>query len=229
MSVFYLREPQTIDVQLAASRDGLHFTRVCRGEPFIPSGGLGYYDCMAMACSQPEPIIVDDTVYIYYAAVNFPHDADVARTDPGVLKSGAALATFKRDRFASLETSRLDPGPCRVVTKPFTVRHSRLFLNAATWSQGSVRVEALARDWQPIPGFTEPQARPIQGDALDHPVRWNDNADVGQLRGKEIRLKFYMTRARIYAMTLGNEDRMLGTVDGEDQHDKLTDSTPKLN
>jgi hypothetical protein len=229
MSVFYLRDPQTIDIQLATSRDGLHFTRVCRGEPFIPSGELGYYDVMAMACSQPEPIIVDDTVYIYYAACNFPHNADTAGTDPGVAKCGAALATFKRDRFASLETSRLDSGPCHVVTRPFTVQHARLFLNAATWMQGSIRVEALTRDWQPIPGFTEPQARPIQGDALDHPVRWNDNADVGQLLGKEIRLKFYMTRARIYAMTLGNEDRMLGTVDGEDQHDKLTDSTPKLN
>ena len=86
MSVFYLRHPQPVDIHLATSRDGLHFTRVCRGEPFIPSGPLGYYDYMAMACSQPEPIIVDDTVYIYYAAANFPHNADVARTDPGVLK-----------------------------------------------------------------------------------------------------------------------------------------------
>src|SRR6266446_3555745 len=88
MSVFYLRDPQQIDIQLATSRDGIHFSRVCRGEPFIPSGALGYYDCMAMACSQPEPIIVDDTVYIYYAAANFPHSANVARTDPGVLKCG---------------------------------------------------------------------------------------------------------------------------------------------
>lgn len=229
MSVFHLRDPQQIDIQLATSRDGLHFARVCRGEPFIPSGALGYYDCMAMACSQPEPVIVDDTVYIYYAAVNYPHNANVARTDPGVLKCGAALATFKRDRFASLETSSRDPGPCRVVTKPFTVRHPKLFLNAATWSKGSIRVEALTPDWQPIPGFTEPQARAVQGNALDHPVRWNDNADVSKLLGKEIRLKFYMTRARIYAMTLGNEDRKLGVVDSENQHDQFTDSAPKLN
>ena len=229
MSVFYLRHPQSVDIHLATSRDGLNFTRVCRGEPFIPSGPLGYYDYMAMACSQPEPIVVDDTVYIYYAAANFPHSVDVARTDPGILKVGAALATFKRDRFASLETSDRDPGPCRVVTKPFTVRHSKLFLNAATWMKGSIRVEALTRDWQPIPGFTEPQARAIQGDALDHPVRWNDNADVSKLLGKEIRLKFYMTRARIHAMTLSNEDRKLGAVDSEYQDDQLGDSTPKLN
>jgi hypothetical protein len=229
MSVFYLREPQSVDIQLATSRDGLNFTRVCRGQPFIPSGALGYYDVMAMACSQPEPIVVDDTVYIYYAAANFPHSADIARTDPGVLKIGAALATFKRDRFASLETSDRDSSPCRVVTRPFTVRHPKFYLNAATWMKGSIRVEALTRDWQPIPGFTEPQARAIQGDALDHPVRWNDNADLGKLLGKEIRLKFYMTRARIHAMTLANDDRRLGPVDSEYQDDKLGDSTPKAN
>jgi hypothetical protein len=229
MSVFYLRDPQPIDVHLATSRDGINFTRVCRGEAFIPSGPLGYYDYMAMACSQPEPIIVDDTVYIYYVAANFPHSADLARTDPGVVKTGAALATFKRDRFASLETGDRHPGPCRVITKPFTVRHSKLFLNAATWMKGSIRVEALTRDWQPIPGFAEPQASAIQGDALDHPVRWKENADVSKLLGKEIRLKFYMTRARIHALTLSNADRKLGTVDVEYQDDQLTDPTPKLN
>jgi hypothetical protein len=229
MSVFHVREPSSLDIQLATSRDGTDFTRVCRGEAFIPSGALGYYDYMAMACSQPEPIIVNDTVYIYYAAANFPHSADVAHSDPGTLKVGAALATFKRDRFASLGTSDVDPGPCRLVTKPFTVRHSKLFLNAATWMKGSIRVEALTRDWQPIPGFSESQARAIQGDALDHPVRWNGNADVSKLLGKEIRLKFYMMRARIYAMTLGKEARKLGTVDGEYQDDKLGDTTPKLN
>ena len=227
MSVFYLRHPNPIDIHLATSRDGINFTRVCRGEAFIPSGLLGYYDYMAMACSQPEPIVVDDTVYIYYVACNFPHSVDIARTQPGTLAAGAALATFKRDRFASLETNELFQGPCRLVTKPFVVRQPKLFINAATWMKGSIRVEVLTRDWQPIPGFTEPQTRPIQGDALDHPVRWNDNADLSKLLGKEIRLKFYLTRARIHAMTLCNEDKKLGAVDAEYQFDRLGDSSPK--
>ncbi len=184
---------------------------------------------MAMACSQPEPIIVDDTMYIYYVAANFGHSVNMANTVPGVVKCGAALATLKRDRFASLETSAVDPGPRRVITKPFKLGHSRLFLNAATWNNGSIRVEALTRDWQPIPGFAEPQSRAIQGDALDHPVRWADNADLRALMGKEIRLKFYMTRARLHAMTQCNEDRKLGAVDSEYRDDPLGDSTPKLN
>jgi hypothetical protein len=104
-----------------------------------------------------------------------------------------------------------------------------LFLNAATWAKGSIRVEALTRDWQPIAGFAEPQARTIQGDALDHPVRWNDHVDASKLLGQEIRLKFYMTRARIHALTLASKDRKLGPVDGEYRTDPLGDSTPQLN
>jgi hypothetical protein len=228
LSVFRLG-PQSIDVELATSRDGLHWTRVRRGEPFIAAGPLRYYDYMAMACSQPEPVVVGDTAYFYYAAANFPHSVDEARTDPATLQVGAALATFKRDRFASLETGTRDPGPCRVVTKPFTVRHPRLFLNAATWQKGAIRVEALTPDWQPVPGFTEAQARAIQGDALNHPVRWRDHADVSRLLGKEVRLKFYMTRARIHAMTLANEDRKLGAVEDDFPDDRPTDSAPRAN
>jgi hypothetical protein len=229
MSVFYLRTPQPINIHLATSRDGIKFTRVCRGEPFIAHGPLGYYDYMAMACSQPEPIIVDDTVYIYYAAANFPHNADTALTDSAVVTGGAALATFKRDRFASLETSALDPGPCRLVTKPFKVEHAKLYLNAATWSKGMIRVEALTRDWQPIPGFTERQAWTVRGDALDHPVRWNDHSDVRELIGKEIRLKFHMTRARLYAMTFANENRKLRALEGESEQGPPSDSVPTVN
>lgn len=228
MSIYYLRRPQPIEVHLATSRDGIHFTRVCRGTPFIPHGALGYYDYMAMACSQPQPILVNDTLHIYYAALNFPHDADTSG-DTSWQQGGIALATLKRDRFASLETGIPDAGPCRVITKPFVARHPRLYLNAATWAKGSLRVEVLSRDWQPIPGFTAPEAREIQGDALDHPVRWSNQADLGALVGREIRLKFHMTRARLHAMTLSHAERPLGEVESEYRSDDQGDSTPKLN
>jgi hypothetical protein len=219
---------QPIDIHLATSRDGIHFTRICRGTSFIPSGPLGYYDYMAMACSQPKPIVVNDTVYVYYAALNFPHDVDTSRNSSSYT-GGAALATFKRGRFASLETGIADAEPCRVITKPFVVRHPCLYLNAATWMKGSICVEALTQDWQPIPGFTKPESPEIQGDALDHPVKWSHNADLNKLLGREIRLKFYMTRARIHAMTLSNEERRLGEVETEYRSDPQGDSAPKLN
>ena len=71
--------------------------------------------------------------------------------------------------------------------------------------------------------------RTIQGDALDHPVRWNDQADVSKLLGKEIRLKLYMTRARIHALTFADKDRKLGPVASEYEYGKPGDSAPKVN
>jgi hypothetical protein len=69
---------------------------------------------MAMACSQPKPIVVGDTVYLYYAALNFPHDADESASPH--YSGGVALATFKRERFALLETGIADAEPCRILT-----------------------------------------------------------------------------------------------------------------
>jgi hypothetical protein len=227
VSIFHLRRPQPIDIHLATSRDGIRFTRVCRGTPFIPSGPLGYYDFMAMACSQPVPIVVNDTVYLYYAALNFPHDADESGSTH--YTGGAALATLKRDRFASLETGPADAEPCRVLTKPMTVVHPRLYLNAATWAKGSIRTELLTRDWQPIPGFTAAEARPIQGDALDHPVTWSSNADLGKLVGREVRLKFHMQRARLHALTFSATERPLGVVETEYRTDPQGDAAPTRN
>jgi hypothetical protein len=224
VSIFYLRRPQPIDIHLATSRDGLHFTRVCRGTPFIPHSPQGYYDFMAMACSQPKPVMVNDTIYLYYAALNFAHDAAEAPNQTGAV----ALATLKRDRFASLETG-FDSGAGRVLTKPMVVSHPRLYVNAGTWANGSIQVEVLARDWQPIPGFTVAESAAIHGDALDHPVRWKDNPDLGKLIGKEVRLKFHMAQARLHAMTLSDDERPLGAVEAEYRIEPAPDSAPRQN
>ncbi|MBM3740887.1 MAG: hypothetical protein FJW39_34510 [Acidobacteria bacterium] len=224
MSVFHLRD-QSIDIQLATSRDGIAFTRVCRGEPFIPSGPPGYCDYMAMACDQSAPVMVDDTVFLYYAALNVRHDSGPRKAGE---RGGVALATFKRDRFASLETGEPGSGLCRVITKPFAVNHPNLYLNASTWAEGSIRVEALTPDWKPIEGFSEPEATTIRGDALDHPVRWKSNASAGSLVGKTIRLKFHMTRARMYAMTFSDSERKLNPVDAAYRDDLRGDSNTKL-
>ena len=185
MSVFYLRRPQSVNIHLATSRDGIQLQPRLPGRTVHPVGATGI---LRLHGHGLFPARADhrrryDVHLLRRGQLSAQRGSGTVPL-PASSRCGAALATFKRDRFASLETSDLNPGPCRVVTKPFTVRHPRLFLNAATWMKGSIRVEALTRDWQPIPGFTEPQARDIQGDALDHPVRWKDNADVSKLIGQ---------------------------------------------
>ena len=153
----------------------------------------------------PEPIIVDDRVYLFYEACNFDHSHESSLRPHAVITGG--LCTFTRDRFVSLETG--GPPPCRVVTKPLVIEQPRLFLNAATWDDGAIDVEILAKNWLPIDGFTGDQAQTIRGNALNHPVRWRDHDDLGALVGKEVRIKFNMTDARLHAMTFDAEDRPL--------------------
>jgi hypothetical protein len=225
VSVFYLRSPQPINVHLATSRDGIEFTRVCRGEPFIPHGPLGYHDFMAMACSQPRPIVVNDVVYIYYAALNYPHDSDESAS--AFHGGGVALATLPRDRYAALETTPPDTGLCRVLTRPFSVTHPKLFLNAATWDQGTIRVEVLSPDCEPLAGYGAADCREIRGDALDHPVTWNERGDLQAWMGREVRLKFHLTRARLHAMTLSDVPRQSAPVSPEHRQDRRLDSAPR--
>jgi hypothetical protein len=199
---------ENIDVQLITSRNGIDFTRVCRRQVFLPSGDLGYFDYMVMTGYQSEPIIVDDTVYIYYEGVNYAHNVEVNPPHGG---SAVGLATFKRDRFVSLETAD-NLFPCRLVTRPFVVHHPNLSLNAATWADGSIRVELLTREWKTIPGFTAAECEAIRGNALAHPVRWTDNSNLARVLGKEVRVKFHMADARIHAISLDDAKRKLGEI-----------------
>src|SRR4051794_3494244 len=54
LSVYHLG-PQSVDVQLATSRDGLHWDRVRRGEPFIASGPRGTTTTWRWPAPSPSP------------------------------------------------------------------------------------------------------------------------------------------------------------------------------
>ena len=201
-------DKENIDIQLVTSRDGVNFTRCCRREVFLPAGQRETFDYEICMGYQAEPIIVNDDVYLFYEGCNYDHGGTDWRRPHSMVTCG--LATFKRDRFVSLQTGV--PQPCRLVTKAFVVDFPKLFLNSATWGDGSIHVEVLTRDWKPVDGFTADDAIEIRGNALAHPVRWNANADLGRLMGREVRLKFHMVHSRIHAMTLDTEERPLGEL-----------------
>lgn len=76
---------------------------------------------------------------------------------------------------------------------------SQLTINCSTAAEGSVRVEIQNAPGEPIPGFALADCSAISGDALDDTVTWNQRADVSQLAGQPIRLKFTMHDADLYA------------------------------
>ena len=136
MSVFYLRDPQRVgDPPGHQPRWVELYPRLPR--PAVhPLRPVGYYDYMAMACSQPEPIVVNDTVYIYYAAANFPHRRRREADRPGRAQGrGRRAGHFEARSLCVAGNGRSRRRAVPRGDQAVHVRHARLYLNAATWAE----------------------------------------------------------------------------------------------
>jgi hypothetical protein len=59
-------------------------------------------------------------------------------------------------------------------------------------------VEVLDEKGKPAPGFKREMCEPMQADSVDNPIRWKGTS-LADLRGKPVRLRFYLTNARLYS------------------------------
>jgi len=75
-----------------------------------------------------------------------------------------------------------------------------LFLNFATSAAGEIRVEVQDAIGQRIRGFYMKDSRPLIGNSIERPVFWTTGADLGELIGQTIRLRFVMKDTDLYAM-----------------------------
>jgi hypothetical protein len=112
-------------------------------------------------------------------------------------------ATWRRDGFTSLE-AETDGG---FTTVPFTFDGGRLVLNAWTRYRGHIRVELVdaSDETMSIPAAAVGNRSFDSCDLitghrlLSHTVTWAGESDLSAWRGKTVRLRFQMRRARLYA------------------------------
>ena len=72
---------------------------------------------------------------------------------------------------------------------------------------GRFYAEILDADGNPIPGFTVNEARIFGGvDQLRLEPWWKGQKDLTSLKGKTIRLKFYLNNAKLYAFQIKSEN-----------------------
>ncbi len=183
-----LRADDPVDCELAWSRDARNWQRVCPGEPFIPRGPKGTYDygCIFAAA---YPIVQGDDIRVYYLGNDDTHHA----WRGGYL----CLAHLPLDRFAGMRAD--GDRPAIIETVPLTIDAPTLELNLDA-SQGECAVEILDENADPIPGFTQSDAVPHRNcDGLRLPATWR-NANLSQLRGRPIRLRFHLRNAALYAI-----------------------------
>jgi predicted GH43/DUF377 family glycosyl hydrolase len=184
-------QKENIDVQLAWSRDGKRWDRLPTRPVFLgrSSGqevGSGFDKGMVFCA---PPIRVADELWFYYGG------ADGSHAGWGV-KTGIGLAVSKTDRLVARKA--LEGRLGTILTRTFRCDGEALQINASS-SNGWVQTEVLEKDGTVIEGFDRQSSVPFSGDALGQNVAWKGERPLAQLRGREIRLKFYLTNAELYA------------------------------
>lgn len=112
--------------------------------------------------------------------------------EPGQLRR----YTLRLDGFASLNAS-LKGGIA--LSKPLVFEGERLEVNFSTSAGGSLRAEIQDADGKPVPGFALDDCHLQYGDQIDRVVSWKSGADVSQLAGKPVRVRFELKDADLYS------------------------------
>ena len=62
-------------------------------------------------------------------------------------------------------------------------------------------MEAIDPDGNVIEGFASQDCTPITTDSVRHVLQWNDNSDCHLIQARPIKLRFYLSKAKLYSFT----------------------------
>lgn len=187
-------------VELAASRNLIHWERIGNREKFIPlsplDGGRNYDTAQLLAANRP--IVKDGELWFYYSGLKWRSHPDdlkseevVERRDTGAI----CLARLRLDGFVSLDAGETEG---QVLTKPLVMSGKSLHVNVDA-PGGELRAELLeAGGEQVLPGYSRRESIPVRGDRLNAELKWQDS-NLAALAGKPARLRFVLRNARFYA------------------------------
>jgi hypothetical protein len=189
------KRPDTdvIDFYIGTSRNGMDFDKswIYAQKPFVPRGPAYSFDKSILEPSS-EIITRGDEHFIFYTGLYSQHHSPAsAKKESGKV----GLAKLPLDRFVS-QSAKDELGT--ITTKPFKLEGDTLQVNVDA-GDGRFYAEILDADGKPIPGFTVNEARIFGGvDQLRLEPWWKEQKDLSSLKGKTIRLKFYLYNAKLY-------------------------------
>ena len=179
-------ERDVLNFYIATSRDAQSwdYRWVYSGKPMVPRGPDKSFD-KDMIIPPSNIITHQDRHWIYYAGSSERHGEVKA-------EHGIGVATLRLDGFVSLVAG---DKAGTMLTKPFEFVGDRLKINANA-RDGRLRVEILDPAGRPLKGYA---SRVIRGDALRIEPQWQGAKSLAKLKGKTVRLRFRLTKARLYA------------------------------
>lgn len=172
---------------LAWTRDGRHWVRD-REKFFDRHPTKGEWDHAHAWIDEQLP--VGDEVFLYYGGYKSGHK--VNRFEERQI----GLVKMKRDRYVAREAGA-SGGSFRTPLVKLDAAEITLNLEAPA---GEITVQILDERGKPLRGFSRKDCRPVTGDSLAGPVRWK--RPLSSLRGKPVRLEFFLKAARLYALDL---------------------------
>lgn len=185
--------PDTMDVQLATSRDGLHWNRAPGRKPFIALGPRETSWWSKQIRPAGNAIRVGDELWFYFTAYDVSH-----ALEHKVVKNTGSVgrAILRLDGFISANAAYAGG---EVITKPIVFSGDCLQLNIDTGARGIARVEILDIQGEPISGFTLNDADEINGNHIRVFASWNEDTDLSEIAGKPVRLRFVMRASKLYS------------------------------
>ena len=187
----------TLDVQLAVSRDRMNWTRVGNREVFLGLGGIGEWDRFNISIGS-QPVPVDNELRFYYSGWTTRHKlAGVPYEGPDTEfhddhKTAIGFASVLKDRFVSYGAS-FDGGT--LITKLFHFKGEQLHINAKS-DHGTIAVRVMDENRRYLEEF---ESGPFSADSTDMIVEWK-HRNLGALGSKRpIMLEFVLRNARLYS------------------------------
>jgi hypothetical protein len=187
-----LGRPKQNSVCVGFSRDGFHWDRPDR-RPFLPvSEKRGEWNWGNVQSIAPGCLVVGDQLWFYVSGRAGKSYPGCENLDAG---GTTGLAQLRRDGFASMDAA---VEPCTLTTRPLRFRGQHLFVNLDA-PEGELRVEVLDEQSRPIAPLDREHCRPLRGDSTRQAVTWEGTQDLAAVANKPVRLRFQLTRGRLYA------------------------------
>ena len=177
-------------IMLGYSRDGYHWYRRDMNPFFKVDTSKKSWNNGNVQSIVGSPIIVGDKLF-FYASGRYLLDNGEEITSTG-------LATLRRDGFVSMRAGKEEGF---LTTEKLSFDGKYLFVNADVKNKkASLAVEVLDENGNPIEGFTQKECVALKKvDSTKQQIVWKNNKDLSSLAGKNIRLKFYVKNADLYA------------------------------
>ncbi|MCY2962183.1 MAG: hypothetical protein NT069_00780 [Planctomycetota bacterium] len=197
----FRHQPDTLDIHLAVSRDGVKWTSPDRSTPFIPLGRPEDFDGGSLYAANGI-VEVGDELWFYFSGAKLKHEeTTIEKLAKPENRRVFSRAVAKKDRLVSLHTDESSgEKPGTVETIPILFEGNQLHINAATRAGGVVRVALLDEQGKVIPGRGLDDCIPFEGDQVSHRVAWKTGFDVADWASKPVSLRLELVNADVYSV-----------------------------